>query len=114
MLELLTTCCAIAGVLVVWFKTEALQEYSTLFRVDNFFFVPLFEKTKRKNPMLTYIDYINLNHDCFFVRLISCPFCLAFWLSCFASLFWFSFLELPIYYIGSLLIYGLVSKLYSE
>ena len=111
-LLLITQCCLLALILLVWFKSEAFTEYSKLFRVQNFFFVPLYEKEKGKDPSIGYLDYLTIHHDSFFVRLITCPLCIGFWLSL-AITYGMSgdLLHTPITYVGGLAVYGLTSKI---
>ena len=107
---LLSQLCLVATLLLVWFKSEAFIEYSKLFRVQNLFFIPLFEKERDKDISLSYLEYLSLEHDCFFVRLITCPLCLGFWFSVLTVLVIGNFYSLPIIYIGGILLYGVTSK----
>ncbi len=107
---LLTACCLLALILLVWFKSDAFVEYAKLFRVQNFFFVPLFEKEREKDPSLDYLGYLSLHHECFFVKLINCVLCLGFWLALFISLHLGDLLYLPLIYIGGLILYGITAK----
>lgn len=100
----------LASVLLIWFKSEAFVEYSKLFRVGNLFFVPLYEEENSKDPALGYLDYLAIRHDCFFVKLITCPLCLGFWLSLFITIGYGNILELPIVYLCGVLLYGASSK----
>lgn len=77
-----------AMVLFSLYKTDAVVEYMKLFRVDKLFWVPLFEKAEEKNPELDYWDYLRLEHDCFFVRLITCPICVGFWVNVFCLFYY--------------------------
>ncbi len=96
--------------LMVWFKSEAFVEYAKLLRVQNFFFIPLYERDREKDPSLSYLDYLAINHDNFFVKLITCPLCLAFWISILICLHFDNLIFLPVVYIFGLTSYGLTSK----
>ena len=72
----------IASVLVVWFKTYALEEYLGLFRIKWFHkLIKLTEYHKleveaRRGFHLFLLEY----HPCFLSRLVTCPVCIAMWL----------------------------------
>lgn len=97
--------------LIVWFETNAFIEY-----FKNF---PLIKKViENYNNMLksgignSFISFLALNYNCFFVRLITCPYCLNFWLSLATSFFvgyeFFAFI-----YVTSMIYYYLV-KLFTS
>ena len=104
---------SIASILIIWLKTEAFVEYAELFGFGFTFSLPDYYQQKENDPSLTYLDYLAINHDCFFTRLIICPYCLAFWFSLLASLSYGKITFLPLFYIGSLSTYGAVNKLLS-
>ena len=114
---LLTGCCLLAIVLLIWFKSNAFVEYAKLLGIQNYFFIPLFEGEKEKDPSLDYIEYLSLHHECFFVRLISCVLCLGFWIALLICLLLSEFMyveailfKFPIIYLGGLILYGTTSK----
>ena len=67
-------------ILIVWFETNAFYEYCRALGLGRFFKgYRLFIETTA--PSTTLIEYLMIKHDCFFVRLISCPICLNVWMS---------------------------------
>ena len=82
---MLTTCCIISLILLVWFRTDAWVEYCRLFGWDAISFYRDFDIQRQSDITLTYHIYLRRYHDCFFVRLITCPICLSIWLGLFAT-----------------------------
>lgn len=71
----------LAFILIIWFETEAVAEYATLF--DLYWIHPSVEsflRIRNQGSPQTYIEHISQAYDCFFVRLITCPKCLSTWL----------------------------------
>ena len=74
--------------LIVWFHTNAFIEYVRLLVVgNNFFKVEDFEKQSQVTG-ITYPEFLLIEKDSFFTRLISCPFCICFWM-CVAESFYY-------------------------
>ena len=93
-----------------WFDTDAFVEYSKLLRLSKFFRIDRWEEYREMNPRLDYLGYIRLKHSNFFIRLISCKFCLCVWISL-ISCFFTNFLLFPVVYVLSYSIYSLLCKL---
>jgi hypothetical protein len=101
----------ISVLLIIWFRTDAWLEYCRLFRLNRISFYKDFDAKRYEDVSLTYRLYLRRDHDCFFVRLITCPICLTTWLGIIAALCHFVLLvELPLVIIGALLLYGLVDR----
>ena len=101
--------CLIATILLIWFRTDAWLEYCRLFKFKPSFYKDFDEKYK-EDVSLTYIHYLRLHHNCFFVRLITCPICFSVWLAIIISLFT-SITFIPIYIIGGLILYTAIDRL---
>ncbi|MAF23989.1 hypothetical protein CL634_00165 [bacterium] len=83
----------VSFVLLVWLRTEALYEYGKLFGFKKLFkikeYSDFLEGPEKlglgletiSTPSLGYLDYLKVEHDNFFVRLITCPICLGTWLN---------------------------------
>ena len=82
---------------VVWFQTDFLIEYLKLFSlnklksVNNFFLLDDYEKAKKENilEILTYTDFLEMAmpaDEPSLGKLLSCKYCLGFWLTIFSSL----------------------------
>ena len=109
-LDIIIPISLIVTFLIVWFRTEAFEEYAALIGGDKFFKVRGYRKTRERNSLLTYNGFLLDHYNSFFVRLITCPYCLGLWLSLIAGLLTERFDLVGIYYIGSLFIYGVTSK----
>ena len=101
--------------LIVWFKTEAFLEYATAIGGGRFFHIDSFREEQSKieypAPHMDFIQYLLSYHDSFFIRLITCPICLSFWLTvitCFASGLW---VLLPVANLLALVLYKLIVKI---
>jgi len=112
-LNLLTVSSLPAFILIIWFKTHAFVEYLNLFKLNKLFKINEYLEYKKQNMLIEYSDFILLKYNSFFTRLITCPFCLNFWLSLIVSIFFgnFSFIYISSIYIISLMIYFTMCKL---
>lgn len=77
---MLLACSIISLILLLWFRTDVWVEYCRLFRLDRISFYKDFDAKQYQDVSLTYHLYLRRYHNCFFVRLITCPICLAVWL----------------------------------
>jgi len=110
--------CAIAMILVVWLKTDALVEWASVFGLSKILKKDAFYRFKMEQLLgpipsgdITYPTFLKLKYDCLLTRLLSCPMCLSFWLSIAGCVGISSLLAIPLVYILSLLIYGAIVKL---
>jgi hypothetical protein len=76
---------AACGILIAWFNTDMLVQYIKLFKLTRFTYVEEYEKELFENPDLTYLNFAYFKEPSFVNKLISCPYCLSFWLSSFCS-----------------------------
>lgn len=99
--------------LIIWFKTHAFTEYSKLFKLTRFFKIKEFIDNQNKGSSTEYIDYILIKHNSFISRLVSCPYCINFWLTVLTCLLLcgLSLTNISVIYILSLIIYFLVCKI---
>jgi len=91
--------------LFVWFETTAFEEYAKILGGSKFFLIEDYEKKKELDPELTYLYYLSLNHNSFLTRMITCVYCLGFWMTVVFCLLAKSFVLIPTCYIFSLLVY---------
>jgi len=94
----------------MWFRTDAWLEYAKMLHLDRIAFYKDFEEKQKTNVVLTYHLYLRLHRNCFFVRLITCPICLAVWLGILIGLFTFP-LQAPIFIVGGLLLFTSIDRL---
>ena len=97
----------IALILLIWFRTDAWLEYCKLFGLDFVSFYPDYNTKKTEDATLKYLLYLRRYHNCFFVRLITCPICLAVWLGIFCGILT-AWASIPIYIIGGLLLFAVI------
>jgi hypothetical protein len=98
----------------VWFKSEAFVEYLELLGFKKAFYIREYRKAQEGSGVVTdYRMFLLLNHNCFFVRLITCPLCTTTWLAlAFSSVLgWFYF---PFLVVLAYILYGGIDKLYEE
>ena len=82
----------IASSLFLWNHTDFFVEYCRALGFVSFFKVKNYENYLEEaqtglnggDPDITYLNYLLLRHDSFFVRLIACPICLGVWLNIFS------------------------------
>ena len=108
----------IAIVLLIWLKTDAFIEWGSVFGLSKILKTKEFRDFKLEQLLsnnqsvdITYPTFLKLNHNSFFTRLISCPICLSFWLSIIGCVVISNLIAIPIVYVMSLILYGIVVKL---
>jgi hypothetical protein len=80
----------LAFFLIVWFDTDAFFEYIKTLRLHKYgngiWQIPEYEDCIKNDPDLSYVEFLNVKHNNFFTRLLSCPLCLGFWVHIFISI----------------------------
>jgi ABC-type transport system involved in cytochrome bd biosynthesis fused ATPase/permease subunit len=72
----------LAHLFILWFETEFIIEYLKLFRLYKVLNVfQIFVEQEKAGSPLNFKEFLMNNYDSFFVRLITCPICLATMLS---------------------------------
>src|SRR5258708_6277246 len=112
--------CFIAASLLVWFNSDALIEWGTVFGLYDVLMVKEFYDFRMKMlpSNINYPTFLKVKYNDFLTRLLACPICLTIWISlwmclCFSILLMnltFIFLT-PIVYVGSLIAYGILTNL---
>jgi len=112
----------ISTVLFLWTETDFFVEYCTLFGLQGLFkvgsYIKYNEEAKESalgfgsadsEPVhVGYLEYLLLKHDSFFIRLMTCPICLAVWLNIFTIFVVKSFSSFSINLWVSLLLYFII------
>lgn len=108
----------IAIVLLVWLKTDALIEWGCKFGLSKILKEDEFYKFKLEQLLgpvpsynISYPTFLKTKYNSFFTRLVSCPMCLSFWLSVIGCIVISDLIAIPIVYILSLVLYGIIVKL---
>jgi hypothetical protein len=107
---ILSIVCFIALVLLVWFRTDGYLEYCRLLRLDALSFYKDYEDKKYNDATLTYLNYLRRDHNCFFVRLITCPICFTVWLAIIPTVLT-SIVLFPVFVMGALLLFTAIDRL---
>ena len=102
--------CFIALILLIWFRTDAYIEYCRVFHLNGISFYKDFDTKYKEDVSIQYLHYLRRDHNCFFVRLITCPICLSVWLGFFAAII-FTPILFPVYATGGLLLYTAIDRL---
>ena len=77
---MILACAIISLILLLWFRTDVWLEYTRLLGLNFLSFYKDFDAKQHQDVSLTYHIYLRRYHNNFFVRLITCPICLAVWL----------------------------------
>ena len=81
--------------LIIWFNTEAFVEYAKYIPIlKNIFLINKYIDSKLMMPDIKYLDFLLMEKNCFFTRLISCPICVNTWI----NIFLVTFLTNPLYF----------------
>lgn len=100
-----TACSAISFLI---YKTDFMSEYGKLFglskplRLSEYFCYKILS-----GGQVSYFDFLKTKHDNFLIKLVSCPFCLGFWLCLIASKFQIDVLVCYFFYV---LLYKIINK----
>lgn len=105
--------CLVLTIMIVWFKSGAFVEYCNLFGLK----ILLLGYDKDPNN-LTFPQYLYIKSRTLFkcgicrflIALITCPLCLAFWLSVGAAGLFGTILATPLFYITVLICYFLADR----
>jgi hypothetical protein len=103
--------CFVALVLVVWFKTEAYVEYCRLFRLNRISNHEDYYRKKKDDVSLTYHGYLRQYHNGFRIRLVTCPICIAIWVSTLTAFIMGNIFAMPIHCICGLILFGITYRL---
>jgi hypothetical protein len=96
-------------VLLIWFKTHAFIEYFKYIPLTNKI-IKSYQESIKAGLNIDFINFLSLNYDCFLVRLLTCPFCLNFWISIVTS-FFVGYKFFALIYISSMIYYKIVNIL---
>ena len=98
-------------ILLIWLRTDAFNEYMTLFGMGCFFYLLEYNELGEGGFTLTYPEFLEERAPSFFTRLINCPICLSVWLGFFFS-FFVGIHAMPIISVLGLMIYLITDKLF--
>jgi hypothetical protein len=102
--------CFISLILLIFFRTDAFLEYTHLFHLNFISHYKDFDAKRKEDIMLTYIQYLRRYHDCFFIRLITCPICQAVWWGILFGIIT-SLTLIPIYIVFGLMLFVIIDRL---
>ena len=100
-----------AALSVLLYKTDFLVEYGKIFRLISFDIDIEYKCFKiQNNGKVNFLDFLQYKNNNFFTRLISCPYCLGFWMCLFVSKIQFLFFIYFVY----VLLYKLIDIMFSH
>jgi hypothetical protein len=106
--------CFVLTIMVVWFKSGAFVEYCNLFKLRTLLLGYDKDPNNLTFPQYLYVKSRSL-FKCpickFLVALITCPLCIAFWLSIGASCLYGTILLTPLFYVTVLISYFLIERI---
>jgi len=101
---------------IILFHTNVIYEYfkyskllSKLFKITDY--IQYQELTGDKD--ILYISYLATIYNNFFIKLITCPLCLGFWINLILSIISGNIFNIFIYYVTSVIIYATYKKLWN-
>lgn len=76
------------GILIAWFNTDMLASYIKLFRITKLTYLKEYEDFMIECPSskTTFLQFSYVKEPTFINKLISCPYCLSFWISLVCSI----------------------------
>ena len=74
------------GLIVLWFDTSFFVDYLKLFRLTKFTYIEEYEKELFENPELSFLEFVFIKEPNFLNKILTCRYCLGFWLSTFCCL----------------------------
>lgn len=109
-MSILISICLVTSILLIWFKTEAVLEYGSVI-CPNLLKINEYKTWHKENLELDYLDFLAVNYNSFFIRLVSCPYCLSTWMSVLFSIFCGNLFFAPIIFVFGLTLFFIVVKL---
>ena len=106
--------CFVLTIMIVWFKSGAFVEYCNLLKLRTLLLGYDKDPNNLTFPQFLYVKSRSL-FKCpickFLVALITCPLCIAFWLSIGASCLYGTILLTPLFYVTVLISYFLIERI---
>lgn len=108
--------CLLVTIMIVWFNSGAFPAYCKLFG-----FRKILLGYDKNSDGLTFPQYLYVKSrsvfKCsicsFIIELITCPLCIALWLSIFGACIFLHYTLIPVVYLATLAVYTLFSRLLS-
>jgi hypothetical protein len=92
--------------LFIWFNTEAFIEYFKYIpKLNDILKIKEYHKYQFTGGNLSYPVFLQVNYNNFFTRLISCVYCLLFWINTISLIYISNYLIFFVNYIFSIVIY---------
>ena len=95
--------------LLIWFQSNAFAEYFKYFPIIRNI-ISSYNLSIKSGLNTTFVNFLALNYDCFFVRLVTCLFCVNFWASIVTSYF-VGYRFFALIYVSSVIYYKLINIL---
>jgi hypothetical protein len=96
--------------LLIWLNTEAFVYYGRLFKLSKFLKIDEFDQDKLNDFTLEYPTWLVKKYNSFFTKLITCPWCIGFWVTLISCLFLGTLNLFPTVYLISMTIYFIITN----
>lgn len=80
-MEFILISAAIGYITFIWLKTNAFYDYTKIILKKTKIFDGYENFKNNKQVSINYADYLIMKKSGFFIKLITCPICVSFWLS---------------------------------
>ena len=110
---MITLSCAIVLVMLIWFNSDAIVEYGSLFGLGSILDADTFycRRIVVAPASYTYPIFLKMEHNCFATRLLSCRLCFCIFISILTTPIFSSILLMPAVCVIALILYGIITKL---
>jgi len=98
--------------LFLLFETDFIIQYFKLFKITEY--IPYYNEYNNiilNDGYIHYFSYLHNRSDNFFIKLITCPICIGFWIAILVSISSFGLFYFPIFYFGGLSSYWILKIL---
>lgn len=96
--------------LLIWFHTETVVSYAQFFGLRKLFKINDFVENRTNDFTIEYPQWLYKKYPGFFTKLLSCPWCIGFWICLLSCLFYDTTNMFFAEYLASMIIYFLVSN----
>ena len=97
----------------LWFDTNVFYEYLSKIPVLRRMF-RTYDRNKKHYDNCKYAEFLMIHHNNFWSKLVSCPYCLGFWVSLASTLSFSEIQFVPVNYLISLMSYMLYSSILTK
>lgn len=114
MLDFIIIASFIVTILLIWFETDAVAEYLNIFNLKHL--IKKYNANKTANTLQQFLaenKFILANNNklkLFYIKLLTCPYCINFWLCLLGSTLLHKVQLTPVLYITTLFVFFKITK----